>query len=103
MAVAQAWARCSSSTPMARVIQPCTVFRKSPALILILPTATERIQLADYFCLATRCMEPREMAVARPMERCLPSRPMEPVLRHYIDFRQSLVLILLIPTATELI
>src|SRR6185369_10724137 len=49
LAAGRDWARCSSSTPMARVLRTC---------IISLPLAeTELLRLPDWFCRATRFME----------------------------------------------
>ena len=67
-------ARCSPSTPMARVLRPCIVSSGYGS-------KTELIRMPDWFYRATPCMGQRSAAALRAMARCSPSTPMARVLR----------------------
>src|ERR1043166_6018049 len=105
MAAVRAMARCSPSRPMARVLRTCIVSRQ--ALVLLVPTVTELVLavalllVAAWFYRATPSMGQRKVAAVRALARCSGSTLTGRVLRTCIVLRQHLLLI--IPTATELI
>src|SRR5258708_3309865 len=96
----RALARCSRSTPMARVLRPCIVSQQS-SLILIqtAPIAMEPIRSGDWFYRATACMGRQSLAAVRAMAQFLDLARMARVLRSCIvsagHLRSLLVLLLL--------
>ena len=75
-------ARCSLSTPMARVLRSCIVSRQSALILPVsLPTATELVLRQGWFYRVTPCMERQVVEAIRAVARCLPSTQTARALR----------------------
>src|SRR5689334_21324997 len=99
VAAVQVVARCLPSAQMARTLGCCIAFRARPSA---LRTATELVRTADCSYRATPFMGRRLPAAMGAMARYSPSTLMGRDLRTCILSRLALVLILILPTATEL-
>src|SRR5882762_6206840 len=78
VAVFGTMARCSGSTPIARVLTPGIGLRQP--LVFLLLTATELFRMPDWLYRATPCMARRTRAAVLDMARCSPSTSMARVL-----------------------
>src|ERR1700722_16517302 len=94
LAAVQTKARCSPSTPTARVLQTFIVLRQ-PLCLHLISTATGPIRLPDWFYRATLCMGRQVMAAPMAPARLSPSTPPAQVLQTFIILRQSLIFLLL--------
>src|ERR1017187_9780219 len=92
----------SPSTPMERILPICMILLAFPLSLTL--TATELIQILDWFYPATSCMGQRMMVAVQGVERYLPSTPMAQALQTCIILRQLyLITVVIILTATGLI